>query len=463
MAIAESQQKIELPFSKELPYSTEAEALVLGGMMLDPEGQAYDKIADIVTTQDFYHLKHKKIFEAIQKLTEAGKLADPYTVSDWLDSSGSWKVIDVRPAIHYISELVEIAPGIVNIRGRGEAIRDKALLRELVEVSKVIAQSAYNFDGKPPSQLVDEAEQKIFEIAERGNRNSTYLELRQMIQPTYDRLYQRSQKGSGLSGVSSGFRELDKLTAGLQEGELIIIAGRPSMGKTAFALNIAEHIALSDKNNPVAIFSMEMSAEQLTFRMISSLGMVQGNALKTGKLTDKDWDRVDGAIQQMKEAPIFIDDTPSLTPVELRARARRIQRERGLSLIVIDYLQLMQVSGSKENRATEISEITRNLKALARELQIPIVALAQLNRSVEQRTDKKPIMSDLRESGSIEQDADLIGFIYRDEVYHKDTDKKGQAFIDIAKQRNGPIGDFILTFLGRYTKFENYIPQIDDY
>jgi replicative DNA helicase len=458
---AKPQQKIESLGKLTLPpYSTEAEAALLGGMMLDPEGQAYDKIADIVSIQDFYHPENKRIFEAVQKLTESGKLTDLLTVSDWLDNSGNF---DVKPAIQYISELVDNTAGTVNIREYGEIIREKALLRELITISNNIGQSAYKPEGKSPSQLVDEAEQKIFEIAERGNRNSTYLELRQMIKPTYDRLYERSQKGGGLSGISSGFRELDKLTAGLQKGELIIIAGRPSMGKTAFALNIAEHIALSDKNNPVAIFSMEMSAEQLTFRMISSLGMVQGNALKTGKLTDKDWDRVDGAIQQMKEAPIFIDDTPSLTPVELRARARRIQRERGLSLIVIDYLQLMQVSGSKENRATEISEITRNLKALARELQIPIIALAQLNRSVEQRTDKKPIMSDLRESGSIEQDADLIGFIYRDEVYHKDTDKKGQALIDIAKQRNGPIGDFILTFLGRYTKFENYIPQIDDY
>ncbi len=458
---AKPQQKIESLGKLTLPpYSTEAEAALLGGMMLDPEGQAYDKIADIVSIQDFYHPENKRIFEAVQKLTESGKLTDLLTVSDWLDNSGNF---DVKPAIQYISELVDNTAGTVNIREYGEIIREKALLRELITISNNIGQSAYKPEGKSPSQLVDEAEQKIFEIAERGNRNSTYLELRQMIKPTYDRLYERSQKGGGLSGISSGFRELDKLTAGLQKGELIIIAGRPSMGKTAFALNIAEHIALSDKNNPVAIFSMEMSAEQLTFRMISSLGMVQGNALKTGKLTDKDWDRVDGAIQQMKEAPIFIDDTPSLTPVELRARARRIQRERGLSLIVIDYLQLMQVSGSKENRATEISEITRNLKALARELQIPIVALAQLNRSVEQRTDKKPIMSDLRESGSIEQDADLIGFIYRDEVYHKDTDKKGQALIDIAKQRNGPIGDFILTFLGNYTKFENYIPHIDDY
>jgi replicative DNA helicase len=276
-----------------------------------------------------------------------------------------------------------------------------------------------------------------------------------------DELDKRAQKGGGLTGISSGFRKLDELTTGFQKGELIIIAGRPSMGKTALALNIAEHTALAD-NNPVAVFSLEMSAEQLAFRLISSLGRVNQTSLKSGKLRDTDWDRIDGAILQMKEMPIYIDDTPSLTPVELRARARRIQREKGLSLIVIDYLQLMQVPGSKENRATEISEISRNLKALARELGIPIIALSQLNRSVEQRVDKSPIISDLRESGAIEQDADVIAFIYREEVYNPETDEKGTALINVAKQRNGPIGKFYLTFLGQYTKFENYIQGYKD-
>ena len=281
-----------------------------------------------------------------------------------------------------------------------------------------------------------------------------------LVKQTYDELDKRSQGGGEITGVSSGFRELDNITAGLQRGELIIIAGRPSMGKTAFALNIAEHTALAD-DNPVAIFSMEMSASALAQRMISSLGRVNAHSIKTGKLEEKDWNRIDGAIQQIKNAPIYIDDTPSLTPIELRARARRIQREKGLELIVVDYLQLMSVPGSNENRAVEISEISRNLKALARELNIPVIALSQLNRSVEQRTDKRPQMSDLRDSGAIEQDADLIAFIYREEVYDKETDKKGVALIDIAKQRNGDIGEFNLTFLGRYTKFENWVPEYE--
>ena len=428
-------------------------------MMLDPEGQAYDKIANIVTERDFYHPENKAVFTAIQKLSEDQKLTDLLTVSDWLDSSGTFSVV---PAIQYISELVDNTAGTANVGEYAKIVRDKALLRELITISNNIAQSAYKPENRSPSELVDLAEQRIFEIAERGTRNSSYLELNQTVKHLMDELDKRAQKGGGLTGISSGFRKLDELTTGFQKGELIIIAGRPSMGKTALALNIAEHTALAD-NNPVAVFSLEMSAEQLAFRLISSLGRVNQTSLKSGKLKDKDWDRIDGAILQMKEMPIYIDDTPSLTPVELRARARRIQREKGLSLIVIDYLQLMQVPGSKENRATEISEISRNLKALARELSIPIIALSQLNRSVEQRVDKSPIISDLRESGAIEQDADVIAFIYREEVYNPETDEKGIALINVAKQRNGPIGKFYLTFLGQYTKFENYVQGYKEY
>jgi replicative DNA helicase len=358
--------------------------------------------------------------------------------------------------------LVDNTAGTANVGEYAKIVRDKALLRELITISNNIAQSAYKPENRSPSELVDLAEQRIFEIAERGTRNSSYLELNQTVKYLMDELDKRAQKGGGLTGISSGFRKLDELTTGFQKGELIIIAGRPSMGKTALALNIAEHTALAD-NNPVAVFSLEMSAEQLAFRLISSLGRVNQTSLKSGKLKDKDWDRIDGAILQMKEMPIYIDDTPSLTPVELRARARRIQREKGLSLIVIDYLQLMTVPGSKENRATEISEISRNLKALARELSIPIIALSQLNRSVEQRVDKSPIISDLRESGAIEQDADVIAFIYREEVYNPETDEKGIALINVAKQRNGPIGKFYLTFLGQYTKFENYVQGYKEY
>ena len=444
---------------KKTPHSTKAEAALVGGLMLDPDGQAYDKIANIVTERDFYHPENKAVFTAIQKLSEDQKLTDLLTVSDWLDSSGTFSVV---PAIQYISELVDNTAGTANIGEYAKIVRDKALLRELITISNNIAQSAYKPENRSPSELVDLAEQRIFEIAERGTRNSSYLELNQTVKHLMDELDKRAQKGGGLTGISSGFRKLDELTTGFQKGELIIIAGRPSMGKTALALNIAEHTALAD-NNPVAVFSLEMSAEQLAFRLISSLGRVNQTSLKSGKLRDTDWDRIDGAILQMKEMPIYIDDTPSLTPVELRARARRIQREKGLSLIVIDYLQLMQVPGSKENRATEISEISRNLKALARELGIPIIALSQLNRSVEQRVDKSPIISDLRESGAIEQDADVIAFIYREEVYNPETDEKGTALINVAKQRNGPIGKFYLTFLGQYTKFENYIQGYKEY
>ena len=455
---AESKKNIESLGQLSLPpHSTDAEAALIGGLLLDSENQAYDKIADIVSERDFYHTENKEVFKVIQSLSEESKVTDLLTVSDYLDSSTEF---EPKPSIEYLSEIVESTAGNSNITEYAKIIREKALLRELIQISSEIAQSAYKPEGKSPSELVDIAESHIFEIAERGNRNMVFAEMSDLVKQTYDELDKRSQGGGNITGVSSGFRELDKLTAGLQNGELIIIAGRPSMGKTAFALNIAEHTALADEN-PVAIFSMEMSASSLAQRMISSLGRVNAHSIKTGQLEERDWNRVDGAIQQIKNAPIYIDDTPSLTPIELRARARRIQREKGLSLIVIDYLQLMSVHGNKENRATEISEISRNLKALARELNIPIIALSQLNRSVEQRTDKQPQMSDLRESGAIEQDADLIAFIYREEVYDPDTDKKGVALINVAKQRNGSIGQFNLTFLGRYTRFENWVPEYE--
>ncbi len=455
---AESKKNIESLGQLSLPpHSSDAEAALIGGLLLDSENQAYDKIADIVSERDFYHSENKDVFKVIQNLSEESKVTDLLTVSDYLDSSTDF---ESKPSIEYLSEIVESTAGNSNITEYAKIIREKALLRELIQISSEIAQSAYKPEGKSPSELVDLAESHIFEIAERGNRNMVFAEMSDLVKQTYDELDKRSQGGGKITGVSSGFRELDNLTAGLQNGELIIIAGRPSMGKTAFALNIAEHTALADEN-PVAIFSMEMSASALAQRMISSLGRVNAHSIKTGQLEEKDWNRVDGAIQQIKNAPIYIDDTPSLTPIELRARARRIQREKGLSLIVIDYLQLMSVHGNKENRATEISEISRNLKALARELDIPIIALSQLNRSVEQRTDKQPQMSDLRESGAIEQDADLIAFIYREEVYDPDTDKKGVALINVAKQRNGSIGQFNLTFLGRYTKFENWVPEYE--
>ena len=387
------------------PHSTEAEAALIGGLIMDPNGEAYDKIADLVSDRDFYHPENKAVFIAIQELREDSKVTDVLTVSDYLDSNDA----DMpESGIEYLSEIIETTAGSSNVTEYAKIIREKALLRELIQISNDISQNAYKPEGRTPTELVDIAESYIFEIAERGTKQGTFAQMSDLVKETYDELDKRSQGGGGLTGVSSGFRELDNLTAGLQKGELIIIAGRPSMGKTAFALNI-------------------------------------------------------GAIQQIKDAPSYIDDAPSLTPIELRARARRIQREKGLSLILIDYLQLMQVHGNKENRATEISEISRNLKALARELNVPIIALSQLNRSVEQRTDKVPQMSDLRESGAIEQDADLIAFIYREEVYDPETDKKGIAQINVAKQRNGAIGKFNLTWVGRYTKFENWSPEYEQF
>jgi len=455
---AESKQNIQSLGKLEEPYSTHAEAALIGGLLRDYDNQAYDKIADIVSERDFYQPENKRVFKVIQTLSEESKVSDIVTVSDYLDSSTDF---GPKPSLEYLGEILDSTAGNSNITEYAKIIREKALLRELIQVSSEIAQSACNPDGKTPSELVDLAESHIFEIAERGNRNMVFAEMTDLVKQTYQELDKRSQGKGNLTGVSTGFKKLDELTAGLQKGELIIIAGRPSMGKTAFALNIAEHAALSEEKNPVAIFSMEMSASALAQRMIASLGSVNSYSIKTGQLEERDWNRVDSAIQLMKNAPIYIDDTPSLTPIELRARARRLQREKGLSLIVIDYLQLMSVHGNKENRATEISEISRNLKALARELDIPIIALSQLNRSVEQRTDKQPQMSDLRESGAIEQDADLIAFIYREEVYDPDTDKKGIALINVAKQRNGKTDQFLLTFVGKHTRFDNYVPQVD--
>ncbi len=333
------------------------------------------------------------------------------------------------------------------------------MLRQLIEIGGDIAASAHATEGLTASEIVDRAEQRVFEIAEGGmRRGSGFVSLKQILPKTIDRIDFLSHSTSDITGVSTGFVEMDKMTSGLQRGELIIIAGRPSMGKTTLAINIAENAALGNKV-PAAIFSMEMSCEQLSFRMLSSIGRIAQTRLRTGKLQDEDWPRVDSAVSMMSDAPIFIDDSGALTPTEVRARARRLKREHGLGLIVVDYLQLMQVSGTVENRATEISEISRSLKALAKELDVPVIALSQLNRSVEQRQDKRPVMSDLRESGAIEQDADVIVFIYREEVYERETPRKGIADIIIAKQRNGPTGEFHLTFLGEYTKFENLVAE----
>jgi len=444
-----AEQRLKVP-----PHSIEAEQSLLGGLMLDH--QSWDKIADVITEPDFYRKDHRLIFAAIASLAEDANPCDVVTVSECLDNRGE---LDSAGGLEYLASLANETPGAANARSYAKILRERSMMRSLISAGNEISGAAFTNDGRTASEIVDEAERLVFEIAESGSRGrSGFKALKHILPDAVDRIDVLHQSEGDITGIPSGYTEFDKLTAGLQQGELIIVAGRPSMGKTTLAVNIAENAAIGSQV-PTAIFSMEMPSQQLAFRMISSLGRVDQTHLRTGRFPDEDWSRINTAVQLMSEAPIFIDDTPSLSPTEIRARARRLQREHGLGLIVIDYLQLMAVPGSKENRATEISEISRSLKALAKELSLPIIALSQLNRSVEQRTDKRPVMSDLRESGAIEQDADVILFIYREEVYNPDTPRKGIADIAIAKQRNGPIGDFPLTFVGRYTKFENWVPD----
>jgi len=436
------------------PNSIESEQSVLGGVMLD--NSAWDKIADLIVASDFYRKDHRIIFAGIAALAEDSRPCDVITVSEHLDNRGE---LEAAGGLEYLATLANETPGAANCRAYAKILRERSTLRALITAGNEISGSAYTTEGRSASELVDEAERRVFEIAEKGARGKVGFEaLKNILPAAVDRIDLLHQSDGSITGVSTGYNKFDELTAGLQAGDLIIIAGRPSMGKTTLAVNIAENAAIGSKV-PTAIFSMEMPSQQLAFRMISSLGRVDQTHLRTGNFPDEDWSRINTAVQLMSDAPIFIDDTPAMSPTEIRARARRLKREHGLGLIVIDYLQLMQVHGNKENRATEISEISRSLKALAKELEVPVIALSQLNRSVEQRPDKRPVMSDLRESGAIEQDADLIIFIYREEVYNQDTPRKGVADISIAKQRNGPIGEFPLTFVGRFTKFENWVPD----
>jgi replicative DNA helicase len=446
---AGAEQRLKVP-----PHSIEAEQSLLGGLMLDH--QSWDKVADVVSEHDFYRKDHRLIFSAIAALAETASPCDVVTVSEHLGNRGQ---LDEAGGLEYLATLANESPGAANARAYARILRERSMLRDLISAGNQISGAAFTTDGRSAAEIVDEAERLVFEIAESGARGrSGFRALKQILPEAVDRIDVLHQSDGDITGISTGFTEFDKMTAGLQAGDMIVVAGRPSMGKTTLAINIAENAAIGSKV-PTAIFSMEMPSQQLAFRMISSLGRVNQTHLRTGKFPDEDWSRINTAVQLMSEAPIFIDDTPGLSPTEIRARSRRLQREHGLGLIVVDYLQLMAVPGNKENRATEISEISRSLKALAKELALPIIAISQLNRSVEQRTDKRPVMSDLRESGAIEQDADLIVFIYREEVYNQDTPRKGIADISIAKQRNGPIGDFPLTFVGRYTKFENWAPD----
>jgi replicative DNA helicase len=422
------------------------------------ENAALDRVADILSASDFYRHDHRLIYQHINQLINSSKPADIITVAESLENSAELSGVG---GIAYLGALAQNTPSSANIRRYAEIVRERAVVRQLIEVSSGITDSAFNPQGRDAKNLLDEAELKILKIAESGQRTSQGFASVQELLPgvinRIDDLFQLDHS-NGVTGISTGFLDLDTYTSGFQPGDLIIVAGRPSMGKTAFSINIAENIALESRL-PVAIFSMEMGSAQLVTRMIGSVGRLDQHRMRNGTLEDDDWERLTMAVGKLNDAPIYIDEGAGLNSFELRARARRLQRKTGqLGLIVIDYIQLMAGTSDKanENRATEISEISRSLKSLAKELNVPVVALSQLNRSLEQRPDKRPIMSDLRESGAIEQDADLILFIYRDEVYNKDSDQKGTAEIIISKQRNGPIGSIRLSFLGEHTRFENF-------
>jgi len=439
------------------PHSVEAEQSVLGGLMLD--AQRWDDVADILTTDDFYRRDHRLIFSAIEGLMEQSMPADVVTVQEYLDNCGE---LEKAGGLAYLDELTRNTPSAANIVAYARIVREHSIMRHLLGTVNDISRAVYQPEGRTPYEVLDLAEQKIYEISDQGaRRGGGFQPVKHLLRNTVERIEELFNSNSDITGLSTGYSDLDRMTTGLQKSDLIIIAGRPSMGKTSLAMNIAENVALGSKN-AVAIFSMEMSGEQLVKRMLTSLGRINAQRIRTGKLDEDDWSRLMSAINLLDQTHIHIDETPGLTPSELRSRCRRLASsyDNGLGLVIVDYLQLMQMGGNTENRATELSAITRSLKALAKELSVPVIALSQLNRSLEQRTDKRPVMSDLRESGSIEQDADLIMFIYRDEVYNKDSQEKGIAEIIIGKQRNGPTGTLKLTFFGEYTKFENYIDPV---
>ncbi|MFT3741385.1 MAG: replicative DNA helicase [Gammaproteobacteria bacterium] len=427
------------------PHSIEAEQSVLGGLLLD--NRAWDVVADRLHENDFYRIEHRQIFNCIQSLALKNSPFDLLTVAEALKQMGQTET--------YLFELAKNTPSTANIAAYADIVRERSVLRQLAVVGGDIAGSAFQAQGRTSTELLDEAERKVFEIAEQCGGRFEARKISQLLAVATERMDALYHSTEPYTGLATGFVDFDNMTSGLQAGDLIILAGRPSMGKTAFAMNIVEN-AVMKYGKPTLVFSLEMPGEQLALRLISSWGRLDQHKVRTGKLEQSDWHRVASAVGALSTLPLYVDDSPALNPSEVRARARRLAKEHGqLGLIVIDYLQLMQVPGFKENRTLEISMISRSLKVLARELNVPIIALSQLNRGLEQRADRRPVMSDLRESGAIEQDADLIGFIYRDEVYDSNSPDRGIAEIIIGKQRNGPIGKVKLAFLGEYTRFEN--------
>lgn len=456
MALAEDipNTDTKLDYLRVPPHSIEAEQSVLGGLLLD--NAAWDRIADILVDEDFYRFDHRIIWQHITRLIGLGRPADVVTVYESLSTAGKAEEVG---GLQYLNALAHNTPSAANIRRYAEIVRERSMLRKLVTVADEISSAAFNPQGKEARQILDDAESRVFQIAQEGSRGSAgFLEIQPLLTQVVERideLYHR-EGDSEITGIPTGFVDLDRMTSGLQPGDLVIVAGRPSMGKTSLSMNIGEHVAI-EQGLPVAVFSMEMGAVQLAMRMVGSVGLLDQHRMRTGKLVAEDWPKLTHAVQKVQEAQIYIDETPGLSGMEVRARARRLARQCGkLGLIIIDYLQLMSGNSGSENRATEISEISRSLKGLAKELDCPLIALSQLNRSLEQRPNKRPVMSDLRESGAIEQDADLILFIYRDEVYNPDSPDKGTAELIIGKQRNGPIGTVRVAFQGASTRFLNY-------
>jgi replicative DNA helicase len=440
------------------PHSIEAEQSVLGGLMLD--NRVWNDLSDRITAEDFYRTDHQLIFRAVAELCGSHKPCDFITLCEHLRHQNR---LEEAGGVSYLGTLANDTPSAANVLAYVEIVRERAVLRTLIAAGSDIAEMGFRPEGRGHSELIDIAEQKVFAIRNKAQHaQGTYSTMPRLMDMVEARIEQMRSNPGGLAGLSTGFTELDKLTTGLHSGDLVILAGRPSMGKTSLALNIAEHAALYEKKS-VALFSMEMPADQLALRVLSSFARIDMQKLREGKLEDRDWDRLVSQGGLVREAPLFIDETGALSPLELRARARRMKQRHDIQLIIVDYIQLMQVPGSKENRTNEISEISRSLKALAKELAVPVIALSQLNRGVEQRDNKRPRMSDLRESGGIEQDADLVAFIYRDEVYNKESPDKGIAEIIITKQRNGPLGTVRTAFLGQFTRFENLAHSYGDY
>ncbi|WP_211825377.1 replicative DNA helicase [Kistimonas asteriae] len=449
----------ELPIDEAMaslktpPHSIEAEQSVLGGLMLDND--AWDHVAEKIGAVDFYNPAHKKIFECIEELAKQSNPFDPVTLAGELERRS---LLSDCGGIPYLTELVESIPSVANIRAYAGIVYERAVLRRLISASQDIADNAYNPEGRNSDDLLEMAERAIFQIAEDRAKEGGPIDMRELLKKAIDKIDELFNTGDAITGITTGFNDLDEMTSGLQPSDMIVVAARPSMGKTTFAMNLVEN-ALMATDKSVVVFSLEMPAEQLMMRCLSSLGRINQGKVRTGKLEEDDWPRLSSAVERLKDKKLFIDDTAGISPQEMRSRLRRIVREHGdLAMIMVDYLQLMQIPGYSEGRTNEISEISRSLKAMAKEFKVPVIALSQLNRSLEQRPNKRPVNSDLRESGAIEQDADVIMFIYRDEVYNPDTEYKGVGEIIIGKQRNGPIGSVRLAFLGQYTRFENLAP-----